>query len=300
MVISQKAQKYFQQNNVPTLPFCLLFRLQSYNKEIRFKMKEQPIGFLDSGLGGLSVVKEVKRLLPRENIEYFADNQRQPYGEKNQSELIKYTLQIVYFLLKKKIKACVIACNTATAASLIPAKEHFSIPIIGVIQPAVEDAVKRTSNKRIGIIATEFTTKNQAYPIEIKRIAPEIEVFSNFCPEFVPLVETGKFTAPETYEVAREYLKPLKKARIDTLILGCTHCSFLKKVISEIIGQEVILIDPAVSTSLILKEILSQKGILKERGKCEENYYTTGLPEKVEKIAKIILNNNKKWGQAYT
>jgi len=261
-------------------------------------MKEQPIGFLDSGLGGLSVVKEVKRLLPYENIEYFADNQRQPYGEKSQSELIKYTLQIIHFLLQKKIKACVIACNTATAASLIAAKEHFAIPIIGVIQPAAEDAVKRTSNKRIGIIATEFTTKNQAYSKEIKKIAPEIEVFSNFCPEFVPLVEAGKFTSPEAYEIAREYLKPLKKARIDTLILGCTHCSFLKKVISEIIGQEVILIDPAVSTSLILKEILSQKGILKEIGKCEENYYTTGWPEKVERIAEIILNNHKNWVQA--
>ncbi len=255
-------------------------------------MKEQPVGFLDSGLGGLSVVKEVKKLLPRENIEYFADNLHQPYGEKNQSELIKFTFQIISFLLKKKIKICVIACNTATAASLKKAREYFPIPIIGVIQPAVQDAIKKTLNKKIGIIATEFTTKNGAYPKEIKKVSPEIKVFSNFCPKFVSIVEAGKFTTPETYEIAREYLKPLKDAQIDTLILGCTHYSFLKKVISEIIGQEVILIDPSVSTSLTLKKILSQKGILKERGKCEENYYTTGLPEKVERIAKIILNNN--------
>src|SRR5680860_567002 len=199
-------------------------------------MGEQPVGFLDSGLGGLSVIKEVKKLLPRENIEYFADNLRQPYGEKNQDELIDYTIQIVSFLLKKKIKICVIACNTATAASLKKAKAYFSIPIIGVIQPAVQDAIKKTSNKRIGVIATEFTTKNGAYPEEIKRIAPEIKVFSNFCPEFVPIVEAGEFTAPETYEVAREYLKPLKEAQIDTLILGCTHHSFLKKVISDIMA----------------------------------------------------------------
>lgn len=255
-------------------------------------MKEQPVGFLDSGLGGLSVVKEVKKLLPRENIEYFADNQRQPYGEKSQPELIKYSLQIINFLLKKRIKACVIACNTATAASLKENKEHFNIPVIGVIQPAVRDAVKMTSNKRIGVIATKFTTKNKAYPKEIKRIAPEIEVFSNFCTEFVPLVESGKFTDPETYIIAQIYLKPLKEAQIDTLILGCTHYSFLKKVISELMGPEVILIDPAVSTSLVLKEILTQKGILNEKGKLEENYYTTGSPEKVERIAKIILNNN--------
>lgn len=255
-------------------------------------MREQPIGFFDSGLGGLSVVKEIKKILPLENIEYFADNQRQPYGEKGQADLIKYTLQIVNFLLKKRIKACVIACNTATAASLIPAKEHFSIPIIGVIQPAVQDAVKRTSNKRIGIIATEFTIKSKAYPQEIKRVAPEIKVFSNFCPRFVPLVEAGKLTAPETYEVAREYLKPLKELQIDTLVLGCTHYSFLKKVISEIMGPEVILIDPAVSSSLTLKEVLIQKGILNEEGEAVENYYTTGSPEKVKKTAKIILNND--------
>lgn len=255
-------------------------------------MKEQPVGFLDSGLGGLSVVKEVKKLLPRENIEYFADNQRQPYGEKSQPELIKYTSQIINFLLRKKIKACVLACNTATAASLKQVKEKYSIPIIGVIKPAVQDAIKKTSNKRIGVIATEFTTKNEAYPQEIKRIAPEIKVFSNFCPKFVSIVEAGKFTVPETYKVAREYLKPLKKAQIDTLILGCTHYSFLKKVIFEIMGPEVILIDPATSTSLILKKILNQKGILKEEGKGEGNYYTTGFPKKVEKTAKIILDSD--------
>jgi len=252
-------------------------------------MREQPVGFLDSGLGGLSVVKEVKKLLSRENIEYFADNQRQPYGEKNQSELIKFTLQIISFLLKKKIKICVIACNTATAASLKKAREYFSIPIIGVIQPAVQDAIKKTLNKKIGIIATEFTTKKQAYQKEIKRVAPEIKIFSNFCPKFVSMVEAGKFTAPETYEVAQGYLKPLKDTQIDTLILGCTHYSFLKKVISDIMGPGVILIDPAVSTSLTLKKVLIQKGISKEEGKSKENYYTTGLPEKVEKTAKIIL-----------
>lgn len=258
---------------------------------MRHKVNEQPIGFLDSGLGGLSVVKEVKKILSRENIEYFADNQHQPYGDKSQSELIKFTLQIISFLLKKKIKICVIACNTATAASLKKAREYFSIPIIGVIQPAVQDAIKKTSNKKIGVIATEFTTKNGAYPKEIKRIAPEMKVFSNFCPEFVSIVEAGKFTAPETYEVAQEYLKPLKDAQIDTLILGCTHYSFLKKVISDIMGPEVVLIDPAVSTALILKEVLFQKGISKEEGKSKENYYTTGLPGKVEKTAKIILNS---------
>ncbi|MBE3127362.1 MAG: aspartate/glutamate racemase family protein, partial [Candidatus Atribacteria bacterium] len=127
---------------------------------------------------------------------------------------------------------------------------------------------------------------------EIKKVTPEIKVFSNFCPKFVSIVEAGKFTAPETYEVAREYLKPLKDAQIDTLILGCTHYSFLKRVISDIMGSGVILIDPSVSTSLTLKEVLIQKGISKEEGKSKENYYTTSLTEKVKKTAKIILNSD--------
>jgi len=255
-------------------------------------MQEQPIGFLDSGLGGLSVVKEVKKILPRESIEYFADNQRQPYGKKNQKELVGYTTQIIDFLLKKKIKICVIACNTATAASLTQLKEIFNIPIIGVIESAVQDAIKKTSNNRIGVIATEFTTKNQAYLKTIKNLAPHIIVFSNYCPEFVPIVESGKFTDTETYIIAEEYLKPLKESHIDTLILGCTHYSFLKKVISDIMGSEVKLVDPADSVSFKLKEILIQKGILNEIGKSNENYYTTGSVEKVSKIAKIILKDD--------
>jgi len=252
-------------------------------------MREKAIGFLDSGIGGLSVLKEVKKLLPRENIEYFADNQRQPYGEKSQLELIKFTLQIISFLLKKKIKVCVIACNTATAASLKQAKEHFSIPIIGVIKPAVQDAIKKAKNKRIGVIATEFTTKNEAYPREIKRVAPEINIFSNSCPEFLPLVEAGKFAEPETYKVARGYLKSLKEAQIDTLILGCTHYSFLKKIISDIMGPGVILIDPAINTARVLKEELKIRGLLKNNGNPKDIYYTTGSLKKVKKMTEILI-----------
>ncbi len=255
-------------------------------------MNKQAIGFLDSGIGGLSVVKEVKKILPWENIEYFADNQRQPYGEKTQIELINYTLQIISFLLKRGIKACVIACNTATVASLETAREYFSLPIIGVIQPGVQEAVKRTVKKRMGVIATKFTVKSEVYPREINKLDPEIKVFSRSCPELVPLVEAGKFATPEIYQVVQEYLNPLKGARIDTLILGCTHYSFLKEVISEIMGPEVLLIDPAVNTALILQGALQQKGLLKEGGVSQENYYTTGSPEKVQKVAKVILNDD--------
>jgi len=257
-------------------------------------MRDKPIGFMDSGLGGLSVLQEVQKLLPREDFEYFADNYRQPYGEKSQGELIDFTKQIISFLLNKGIKLCVIACNTATAASLEVVRKEFSIPILGVIQSAVQEAVEKTTNKRIGIIATEYTTRSQIYPQEIKKIDPQIEIFDNFCPRFVSLVEEGKFHHPDTYLIAKKYLYPLKEARVDTLILGCTHYSFLKEIIASIMGPEVRIIDPAESTAQTLKELLRQKNFYKEKGLSRENYYTTGSPQKVEMIARIILRRNIK------
>ena len=256
-------------------------------------IEKQPVGFFDSGLGGLSVVSDVKKLLPGESIEYFADNQHQPYGEKSQSQIIKYSSKIMHFLLKKKIKACVIACNTATAASLDTLKENFNIPLIGVITPAVQDAIKNTLNKKIGIIATEFTSNSQIYQMKIKKIAPEINVFSNYCPECVALVENGKNNSPEAYEIIKKYLSPLKKAQIDTLIIGCTHYAFLKNIISKCMGEKVTLIDPAESTSRELKKLLIQKRILNKGKKIKENYYTSGVSDVVEKTARLILNKEE-------
>lgn len=255
-------------------------------------MKDKPIGFMDSGLGGLSVLKEVRELLPLEDFEYFADNYRQPYGEKSKKELIDFTKQIISFLLNKGIKVCVIACNTATAASLEVVSKEFPIPILGVIQPAVQEAVKKTANKRIGIIATEYTTRSKIYPEEIKKIDSQIEIFDNFCPRFVPLVEAGKFNHSETYQIAQKYLQPLQEARVDTLILGCTHYSFLKETITRIMGPTVQLVDPASSTARVLKEILRQKNLFKEAGLSQENYYTTGSPQQVERIARMILQKD--------
>ena len=257
------------------------------------KIEDQPIGFFDSGLGGLSVVSEVKKLLPMESIEYFADNQNQPYGEKKHSQLNKYSFRIMDFLLKKKIKACVIACNTATAASLETLRKHFTIPIIGVIKPAVKDAISKTINKKIGIIATEFTSKSKIYPIEIKKIDPKISVFSYHCPECVALVEDGKNNSQEAEKVVQKYLFPLKKNRVDTLIIGCTHYAFLKNAIFKCMGNNITLIDPAKSTSQELRRVLFQKGILSTSKKITENYYTSGDNEVVEKIAKIILKTDE-------
>src|SRR5665648_855505 len=214
-------------------------------------IKQLAIGVFDSGIGGFSVVKELKRLLPKENIEYFADHARQPYGSKEQEEIEGFVVQIINFLLEKGIKACIIACNTATAAGLIRAKEFFDIPIIGVIEPGAKAAVPTTINGKIGLVATEFTVNSKAYHKEIKRINPEIEIFASPCPRFTPIVELGKLETAETYQAAKEYLKPIKDAQVDTLILGCTHYPFLKKIFSEVMGPKVKLINPAYNTCLL-------------------------------------------------
>ena len=254
-------------------------------------MKQLAIGVLDSGIGGFSVVKELKRLLPKENIEYFADHVRQPYGPREQEEIEGFVVQIINFLLEKGIKACIIACNTATAAGLIRAKEYFNIPIIGVIEPGAKAAVEATSNGRIGLIATEFTVNSKVYHKEIKKIYPKAKIFANPCPKFTPLVELGQFEATETYQAAKEYLKPIKDAQVDTLILGCTHYPFLQKVISDIMGPKVRLVNPAYNTVLDLKKILEEKYLLKIDKNRKENYYTSGNPDNMEKVARAILNS---------
>lgn len=254
-------------------------------------MKQFAIGVLDSGIGGFSVVKELKRLLPKENIEYFADHARQPYGPKGQEEIEGFVVQIINFLLEKGIKACIIACNTATAAGLIKAKKYFDIPIIGVIEPGAKAAVATTNNGKIGLAATEFTVNSKAYHKEIKRINPKIEIFANPCPKFTPLVELGQFEATETYQAAKEYLKPIKDAQVDTLILGCTHYPFLQKVISDIMGPKVRLVNPAYNTVLDLKKILEEKHLLKIDKNRKENYYTSGSPDNMKKMARAILNS---------
>jgi len=256
-------------------------------------MKQLAIGVFDSGIGGFSVVKELKRLLPKENIEYFADHARQPYGSKEQEKIEGFVVQIINFLLGKGVKACIIACNTATAAGLRRAKELFDIPIIGVIEPGAKAAVAATSNGKIGLVATEFTVNSEAYHREIKRINPEIEIFANPCPKFTPLVELGQFETTETYQAAKEYLKPIKDAKVDTLILGCTHYPFLQKVISDIMGPKVRLVNPAYNAVLDLKKILEEKHLLKIDKNRKENYYTSGNPDNMKKVYRIILNSSE-------
>jgi len=257
-------------------------------------MNSLPVGIFDSGIGGLSVVSEMNKILPSENIEYLADHVRQPYGPREKKEIEKFVIEIINFLLFKNIKACIIACNTATAAGLEKASRHFVIPIIGVIESGVHTAINNTKSGRIGLIATEFTVKSQEHINRIRSINPELKIFANPCPEFFHLVESGQFETEITYQIAKEYLEPIKKEQIDTLILGCTHYPFLSKVIQEIMGPQVKLINPAYNTALEMKKILQKNDLINDSNiRNTEHYYTTGNSEQASKVANNIAGYQK-------
>ncbi len=251
------------------------------------------IGVFDSGVGGLTVVKELMRLLPNENIVYFGDTARVPYGIKSKETIIKFSLENILFLLKQDVKTIVIACNTSSSAALPILKRHFKIPIIGVIGPGAKEAIYATRNNRIGVIATKATINSHAYEHEIKRLNPNIKVFNQACPLLVPLAEEGWAHRKETYDIANFYLAPFKKAGIDTLILGCTHYPLLKDVFRKVLGDSVRLIDSALQVAYETKEILATEGLLSsKKGQSKYLFYVSDELQQFKKVAKNFLGKN--------
>ncbi|MCX5642401.1 MAG: glutamate racemase [Candidatus Omnitrophica bacterium] len=222
--------------------------------------KNKPIGVFDSGLGGLTVVFNLQKSFPEKEIIYFGDTARLPYGNKSPETIQNYARQNTRFLLSFQPEMVVVACHTASALALGKLKTEFSLPIVGVLAPAVKAALAKTRNGRIGIIGTSATVKSNSYPAEIKKANPKIKVYGLACPLFVPLVEEGLFSGPLTNMVVAHYLKSLKEKKIDTLILGCTHYPMLKAVIAGFMGPKVTLVDPSEE---VMPEIAAQ---LKERG----------------------------------
>ncbi|MBI2495672.1 MAG: glutamate racemase, partial [Candidatus Omnitrophica bacterium] len=208
----------------------------------------QPIGVFDSGIGGLTVVKALIEELPVESIVYFGDTARVPYGTKSKHTIVKFSLENVEFLLRFGVKCIVIACNTSSSWALPTLRKYFKVPIIGVIRPGALAAVRETRNKRIGVIGTNATIQSRAYETAIQRIDPAVKVFSGSCPLFVPLVEEGWLNGAISRQVARRYLEPLARQRIDTLILGCTHYPLLASTIQQVLGSGVSLVDSAKQT----------------------------------------------------
>lgn len=222
----------------------------------------QPIGVFDSGIGGLTVVKALIEDLPSESIIYFGDTARVPYGTKSKATIVRFSLENVEFLLRFGVKCIVIACNTSSSWALPTLRKYFKVPIVGVIRPGALAAVRQTRNKRIGVIGTTATIHSGAYEAAIHRIDPRIRVFSQSCPLFVPLVEEGWLNGSICHSVAQRYLEPLKRQRIDTLILGCTHYPLLASAIRRVLGPGVSLVDSAKQTALEVRGVLMSTDVL--------------------------------------
>lgn len=251
---------------------------------------DKAIGIFDSGIGGLTVLKEIIQRLPEEDTVYLGDTARVPYGIKSPETVTKYSFENASFLLQHNIKLLVVACNTASAISLDEIKKTFPIPVIGVLEPGARAAVAATKSKRVGVIGTEATIGSGAYPDAIKRFDPEIEVIGMPCPLFVPLVEEGWVDNDVASLVAKKYLGLLKTKGIDTLVLGCTHYPLLKGIIKEVLGDGITLIDSAQKTAKEVEETLSEKGLLSKsniRGK--HRYFVTDAPEKFASLGERFL-----------
>ena len=223
---------------------------------------KRPIGIFDSGIGGLTVLKEIIRVLPGEDTLYLGDTAHLPYGTKSEETVIKYSIQNTRFLLQFNIKLLVVACNTASAVSLFVLRKEFSLPLVGVIEAGARAAAKVTKNGKVGIIGTETTVRSSAYTKAIKAIHAGIDTIGQACPLFVPLVEEGWIHDDITLSVVERYLTPLKKEGIDTLVLGCTHYPLLKKAIQQVMGSGVALIDSAEETALEVKAMLTHLGLM--------------------------------------
>lgn len=210
---------------------------------------EAPVGIFDSGIGGLTVAHAVMQQLPRESVTYFGDTARVPYGPKSPETVRRYSLEIASFLVEQQIKTLVVACNTATAHALPALRERLTIPVIGVIEPGARAAVRATRNGHVGVIGTAGTIKSGAYERALRALEPSLRITVRACPLFVPIVEEGWIDHEATRLIAREYLAPLLREEVDTVVLGCTHYPLLKPVIADVLGPDVALIDSAEETA---------------------------------------------------
>ncbi|REC31670.1 glutamate racemase [Enterococcus pseudoavium] len=253
---------------------------------------ERPIGFIDSGVGGLTVVKEAMRQLPNEEILYLGDTARCPYGPRPAEQVIEFTWQMTRFLLKKNIKLLVIACNTATAVALEEIKQTIDIPVIGVIQPGSRAALKASETGRVGVIGTLGTVKSGSYENELRKKAPETYVSSLACPKFVPIVESNQFNSSVAKKIVSHTLAPLKREKLDTLIMGCTHYPLLRPIIQNVMGQEVTLIDSGAETINDVSTLLDYFNLNNYQHAATKSriFYTTGSPKMFKDIASEWLN----------
>lgn len=256
-------------------------------------LQQAPIGVFDSGVGGLTVVREIMRQIPQERIVYFGDTARVPYGSKSKDTIIRYSRQIIRFLKTQNVKAIVVACNTASALALPQIKEELDIPIIGVVKPGAKVAATTTKTNKIGIIGTEATVNSAIYTRTIQAVNPNIQVIGKACPLFVPLVEEGWLKDSVTEQIASRYLNTFEDTGIDTLILGCTHYPLLRKLIGNLMGPDVQLVNPAYETAAALRTLLEEKDICNQIPPQLQNdmyqFYVSDAADKFKHFANSIL-----------
>jgi glutamate racemase len=257
--------------------------------------KDCPIGVFDSGLGGLTVVRELMRQLPSEDIVYYGDTARVPYGTKSKEAIIRFSRENTKVLLGHRVKMVVVACNTSSSYALGVLRKEFPIPIVGVIRPGAKKAAETSKTKKVGVIATSATVASGQYEKNIKHCNKHIQVVSKACPLFVPLVEEGWVHKTVTLDIAREYLVPLKKAGIDTLILGCTHYPLLRESLQKAVGKEVVLIDSAKEVAQEVDAILESLGKKRSsKRKAQYKFLISDRPQAFKKLARNFLGREIK------
>lgn len=239
-------------------------------------MDNRPIGIFDSGIGGLTVLKEVKKQLPGESVIYYGDLARVPFGSKSKEEIIQINKDIISYLVSRDVKMILIACNTSSSFALEADRKEFDVPILGLIEPGAKAAVEVTKNGKIGIFATEGTVSSRSYVNGIKNIDPLLNIYQSACPKFVPLIEAGKFSGSEVDEAIKEYITPLAEEGVDTLVHGCTHYPYLEEAISAYFDENFVFVNPAEGIVTNAKEVLEKHNLLSEDS-AEYDYIVTKM-----------------------
>jgi len=257
------------------------------------KNNNAPIGVFDSGIGGLTVVKHLRDLLPYEDIVYFGDTARVPYGTKSEDVVKRFAFEDSHFLLGQGVKMIVVACNTVGSTAIHLLENNIKVPVIGVMQPGADASVKKTKNKKIGVIGTSTTIRSEKYKQRIYALDSKINVVDQACPLFVPLVEEGFFEDEATHLIAQRYLEKFIENNVDTLILGCTHYPVIKNTIQRIVGENVTMVDSGEETAKFVKEYISQNDLATDKTiKSKLKIYVSDLPHKFQEIAERFLQNS--------
>ena len=257
-------------------------------------MDTRPIGVFDSGLGGLTAVRQLRRLLPGEDIVYFGDTGRVPYGSRGHDVIVRYAQQDIRFLLSQNVKFIMAACGTVSSTYPSAEAAQLPVPYTGVIGAAARAAAAATKNKRIGVIGTAATIRSGSYATQLKDLVPGVQIFARACPLFVPLVENGYVNGDKvTQLMIEEYLTPVRDSGIDTLILGCTHYPLLKSMIGEFMGPGVTLVDPAMTAAHHLERMLAERGLRADHENGQAHFYVSDVPDSFVQTADLFLGEYK-------